>query len=489
MMFRSRKRLRRFICTAALAGAVAAGSGVAAAAQPTGLGDLAQSTPHARALAVLRQMQQDSVRVDSRHWQAAQRCDLAAMAEYLRQLNELAAQARNVIRNSGLENDTSSNAIAADEIAENIARRARDAASRQPQNCGGATAQEPTGATGATGDSQSQSSAGRLLELQKESVRLNGLHWRAAQRCDRAEMQRLQAELDRLADEAGRMTRDASRGPGGVNSAEFKNAERIAHNIAGRADEARNRQPKNCPEQAGQQTEGSGSANTTGSTPEQEAAPPPVPAPAPAPTPRFNSGSPLDGIRNRAWSAMEEMTDAYEKCDPERFERALEELDRLRREAKAAADAATGSGEFSTIRPEEARNLANELGHQVMQRRYLLDKLRRECTKGHRPGGVGTILGPRRPDSADTGPVENGSQEQQPQSIPNLPGSMKRLGGGETSQAKESGQPMEAPKPSADNARQAREPAGETRSQPARNRLDKRCDKPAGERPADCPKR
>lgn len=595
MTFRSRRLLRRFLCTAALAATVAAGSGVAAAAQPTGLGDLAQSTPHARALAVLRQMQQDSVRVDTRHWQAAQRCDRAAMAEYLRQLNELAAQARNVIRNSGLENDTSSNAIEADRIAANIEMRARHAASRQAENCGGATAQEPTGATGAT---RSQSSAEQLLELQKESIRLNSLHYQAAQRCDRAEMERLQALLDALVDQAGEIMRRAAMGPRGARSAVFRDAENQAHNIARRADEARKRQPKNCPEESEQQQNGgAGASNTTGPTPQEVAPPPPPPPPPPAPTPRFNSGSPLDGIRNRAWSAMEEMTDAYEKCDPERFERALGELEQLQREAKAAAAAATGSGEFSTIRPEEARNLAEELQRQVMQRRYLLDGLRRECSKGHRPGGVGTILGPRRPDATDTGPVENEGQQQRQQIEPGAPllgrvleqllspppngvptpvrdrdfcddgtavnaegecdsGALCVGGavcvqdnggryisadpaqaqtddhcapleescepspectaagadprrcpdedsprttptrttldeieeserGAEKPQVEDSGQPMEAPEPSTGNTVRPPGPA----ARPQRNRQGDRCDKPEGERPADCPKR
>jgi hypothetical protein len=167
---------------------VATPPAVAASAQVTGADQLGDSLPYIRALRVLRQMQRDSVRVDSRHWQAAKRCDRAAMAEYLRQLNDLAAQARNVIRNSSLANDTSSNSIEADRIAENIEMRARHAASRQPENCGGAATQEPGGTSGTTGGSQSQTSAEQLLELQKESVRLNSLHYQAAERCDRAEM-------------------------------------------------------------------------------------------------------------------------------------------------------------------------------------------------------------------------------------------------------------------------------------------------------------
>lgn len=132
--------------------------------------------------------------------------------------------------------------------------------------------------------------------------------------------------------------------------------------------------------------------------------PTPTPTPAPAPTPRFNSGSPLDGLRNEAWSKLEEMTDAYEQCDADRFERALNELDQLRRQARAAAAAARGSAEFSTVKPEEAQNLADELARQVEQRRYVLSSLKRECTKGHRPGGIGTILGPRRQPATGTSP-------------------------------------------------------------------------------------
>lgn len=493
MTVQAKTLLRLSVRTAALTAALAAGCGLAASAQPTGIGQLAQSTPNARALDVLRGMQRDSVKVDSRHWQAAQRCDRAAMAEYLRQLNELAAQARNVLHKAFLPNQQDLAGDEAVRIVENIEMRARHAASRQAQNCGEPATQEPTGmtgATGATGAARSQSSAEQLLELQKESVRLNSLHYEAAQRCDRAEMERLQALLDALVDQAGEIMRRAAMGPRGAASAVFRDAENRAHNIARRADEARKRQPKNCPEETGQQQNGgAGASNTTGSTQREVAPPPPPPAPAPAPTPRFNSGSPLDGIRNRAWSAMEEMTDAYEKCDSERFESALGELEQLARDAKAAAAAATGSAEFSTISPEEARNLADELRHQAMQRRYLLDGLKRECSKGHRPGGVGTLLGPRRPDATDAGPVENEGQEQQPQSMPNLLPPMKVLGGGEQSQAEESGQPMDAPEPSTDNARQAIEPAGETRSRPVRKRLGERCDKPEGERPADCPKR
>lgn len=154
---------------------------------------------------------------------------------------------------------------------------------------------------------------------------------------------------------------------------------------------------------------------------------PPAPTPAPAPTPRFNSGSPLDGIRNQAWAELEEMTDAYEQCDAERFERALNELEQLRQEAKAAAAAATGSAEFSTIKPEEANGLADALADQIRPRQGLLLKLKRECARHHRPGGLGTILGPRR-STGTTGtqspaqdPKGGTGQQQQPPPNPQPP--------------------------------------------------------------------
>lgn len=275
---------KRLLCHwASIAASVALVAGLSAttgSAQPTGIGQLGDALPHSRALRVLRQMQRDSVRVDSRHWQAAQRCDRAAMAQLQRQLDDLAAQARNVIRNSGLVNDTSGNAIEADRIAENIEIRARHASSRQPTNCGGTAIEEPGGTSGSMGGLQS--SGEQLVELQKESVGLNGLHYQAAERCDRAEMARLQAELDRLADEAGRIMRDAAIGPRGTGSARFRNAERIAHNIAARADEARKRQPKNCPEQMPQQGDRTGSP-ATGSTPKPQTDPLPEQDPPPEP--------------------------------------------------------------------------------------------------------------------------------------------------------------------------------------------------------------
>ena len=126
--------------------------------------------------------------------------------------------------------------------------------------------------------------------------------------------------------------------------------------------------------------------------------PAPTPTPAPAPAPKFNSGSPLDGIRNDAWSKLQEMTDAYEKCDPARYERALNELEQLRRNARAAAAAARGSAEFSQVKPEEANGLAEAIGSMIEPRRYLLADLKRECARAHRPGGIGRILGPR-PDA------------------------------------------------------------------------------------------
>ena len=143
-------------------------------------------------------------------------------------------------------------------------------------------------------------------------------------------------------------------------------------------------------------------------TPTPTPTPAPTPTPPPAPTPRFNSGSPLDGIRNQAWSKLEEMTDAYEQCDAERYERALNELEQLRKDARAAAAAARGAGEFRTVNPEEADSLANSLADMVRQYAGALAGLKRECTKGHRPGGVGTILGPRRQPATGTHPPAQG---------------------------------------------------------------------------------
>lgn len=263
--------------------AVVAGAPAAAGFAQTGLGQLGDALPHSRALRVLRQMQIDSVRVDSRHYAAAQRCDRAAMAAYQRQLDDLAAQARNVIRNSGLINDTSSNAIEADRIASNIEMRARHASSRQAQNCDQAATGEPTGGTGTSGTGRSQSSDEQLGELQKESVRLNTLHYEAAQRCDRAEMARIQALLEALVDQAAAIMQRAAAGPRGAKSAVFRSAERIAHNIAQRSDEARNRQPKNCPEQTEQPPSGAGETNTTPPSPPQEQMPPPEQSPPPPP--------------------------------------------------------------------------------------------------------------------------------------------------------------------------------------------------------------
>lgn len=122
--------------------------------------------------------------------------------------------------------------------------------------------------------------------------------------------------------------------------------------------------------------------------------PPTTPTPAPAPEPKFNTGSPLDGIRNDAWSTIEEMKAAYEQCDPARYERALGELQQLRRNARAAAAAARGSSEFSRVKPEEADGLAEAIQSMIEPRRFLLADLKRECARGHRPGGIGTILGP-----------------------------------------------------------------------------------------------
>ena len=97
--------------------------------------------------------------------------------------------------------------------------------------------------------------------------------------------------------------------------------------------------------------------------------------PTPAPTPRFNSGSQLDGIRNQAWTKLEEMKAAYERCDPASYERALRELQQLRRDAKAAAVAARGAGAFSTVKPEEADGLVDALESIIAPRAALLSQL------------------------------------------------------------------------------------------------------------------
>ena len=129
------------------------------------------------------------------------------------------------------------------------------------------------------------------------------------------------------------------------------------------------------------------------------------PTPAPTPAPRFNSGSPLDGLRNQAWSKLQEMTHAYEKCDVQRYEQALSELEQLRQQARAAAAAARGSAEFSTVTPEEADALARTLAGMVRQYGGALAGLKQECAKGHRPGDIGTILGPRKEIPAAPSPT------------------------------------------------------------------------------------
>ena len=146
--------------------------------------------------------------------------------------------------------------------------------------------------------------------------------------------------------------------------------------------------------------------------------PAPAPTPAPAPAPKFNSGSPLDGIRNEAWSKLEEITDAYEQCDAERFERALDELEQLRQRAKASADAARAAPEFRTVKPEEADGLADTLADQIRQRRYLLDALKRECSKQHRPGAMGTLVGPRRAPAQTTPQPQTAPPAAQPATDP-----------------------------------------------------------------------
>jgi len=486
-------------------------------AQP-GTGGLARSTSSARALEVLRQLQQDSVKVDSRHWQAAQRCDLDAMREYQRQLDSLAAQARNVIRNSGLENARSGDANTAAQIAENIEMRARHAASRQPQNCGGATGQEGSGGAGTTGSTSQQqdpppSTPPRsAADEQKELARQQ-------QAIESAEAE---IELIRKLISQGRCLEalivanqfdewvETLTNPPPRRTGEFELPPLPPPAIPPEVIEEWQRRIdelfRECSEQEQQRPQGDGAggagASTTGSAPTKETAPPPTPTLSPTPpvqTPRFNSGSPLDGIRNQAWSAMEEITDAYEKCDPERFERALNELDRLRRDAEAAADAATGSAEFSTIKPEEAQNLADELQRQIDQRRYILDGLKRECGRRHRPGGMGTLLGPRRPDSANPQGRSNqpAGESQQGEPRPKMPELLNILGGASRVPSRDDAAvPVEnvgvsggEPQQLGGNAREATQPQRDVRTRPTRGQRRERCDKLEGERPADCPAR
>lgn len=512
MSFHSARRLHHSVCVAALAVALVAGPSAGVSAQP-GTGGPAQSTSSARALEVLRQLQLDSVKVDSRHWQAAQRCDLDAMREYQRQLDSLAAQARNVIRNSGLETARSGDANTAAQIAENIEMRARHAASRQPQNCGGATGQEGSGGAGTTGSTSQQhdppptpprSAADEQRELARQQEAIEGAE--------------AEIELIRKLISQGRCIEalivanqfddwiDAITNPPPSRLGEFEIPPPKPPSIPPETIREWQRRIdelfRECPEPQQQPQQGGGSggtgASTTGSTPQQDAPPPPS-APPPVQTPRFNSGSPLDGIRNQAWSAMEEITDAYEQCDPERFERALNELGRLRRDAKAAADAARGSAEFSTISPEEAQNLADELQHQIGQRRYILDGLKRECGRRHRPGETGTLLGPRRPGTAagTTAPNQPAREPQQPEIQPAVPGLLDILGGGRRAPAPDNsgvpngnvGAPGGEQQQPGGNAQEGNQPMRDVRSRPTRDPRRDRCDRPESERPADCPPR
>lgn len=150
--------------------------------------------------------------------------------------------------------------------------------------------------------------------------------------------------------------------------------------------------------------------------------PPNPPSPTPAPGPRFNSGSQLDGIRNQAWAKLEELKDAYEQCDPARYERALRELEQLRRDAKAAAAAARAAGGLSTIKPEEADGLVEALTGIIQPRAALLPRLQRECAREHKPGGIGSILGPARPPTQPAQPpAVTPAQPQCPQQPPTAP--------------------------------------------------------------------
>jgi hypothetical protein len=125
----------------------------------TGTTGTVGSTPptESGALRVLRDMQADVRRLDDLHFHAAQRCDRAAMERYRRQLEDLAAQAHAVLRNSGLVGAESAEAKEAERLAREIEAYARHAASRKPRNCGKAGTQEPSSATG---DNDTRQSSG-----------------------------------------------------------------------------------------------------------------------------------------------------------------------------------------------------------------------------------------------------------------------------------------------------------------------------------------
>ena len=129
---------------------------------------------------------------------------------------------------------------------------------------------------------------------------------------------------------------------------------------------------------------------------------PPANVPPPA-GPKFQTGSPLDGIRNRAWTKVEEMKAAYDRCDPAAYERALHELEALLEEAKTVRAAARGGGEFSTVKPEEADGLVDALRGIIAPRRWLLIELKRRCSQPSRaqpPSQTGFVPPPDRRTAA-----------------------------------------------------------------------------------------
>ena len=113
--------------------------------------------------------------------------------------------------------------------------------------------------------------------------------------------------------------------------------------------------------------------------------PPPQTSPTPAttweapPGPRFQTGSLLDGIRNRAWAKIEEMKAADERCDAAAYERALHELEAILEETKLVRGAASGGGEFSNVKVEEAEGLVDAVRNIIEPRRWRLIELKRRC--------------------------------------------------------------------------------------------------------------
>ena len=75
------------------------------------------------------------------------------------------------------------------------------------------------------------------------------------------------------------------------------------------------------------------------------------------------------------------MKAAYERCDPETYERLLNELREIRRQAKLAGAAATGSAEFSNVNPKEAEGLSDAIREVIRQREWQLLDLKRKCSQ------------------------------------------------------------------------------------------------------------